>query len=294
MTRERKPEKKSQRTRSDAGYGLVELIVTMTLMAVVLGAAYYAFFRCQDTARRMTRIVEAGQNARAAVQLLERELRMAGSGWGRIPVNGSFNGAPLTKYAVVPAYGGPGGNDSLVVLGGWNASTTLRAPMPNASAILKCVSVQGFRDGDFAVISNGSAAHLFQVTGVQSPPEDLQHNPSSAYNSPGGHSDWPAGGYGTEARVYRTTWVTYVVDSLTFREPCLVRMEQGGVPQVVATDVIEFQVWYQLQDGILTRDPADLMLIDKIRPVIRTRVTSPGRPATVDSTWALVRPRTFS
>ncbi len=285
--------KRWRRTRSSPGYGLVELIVTMTLMAVVLGAAFYAFFRCQDAARRMTSIVEARQNARAAVQLLERELRMAGSGWGRIPVNGSLNGAPLIEYAVAPGYGGPGANDSLAVLGGWGVSTALRSPMPSSSAILQCVSVQGFTAGDFAVITNGAAAHLFQVTAAQSPPENLQHNPSSAYNVPGGHNDWPAGGYGADARVYRVTWVSYTVDTTSYRRPCLVRREQGLPPQVVASDVSAFEVWYRLQDGTLTRDPEDLSLIDKIRPVIQTRVSDPRRPALVDSAWAMVRPRTF-
>ena len=281
------------KTRSNAGYGLVELMVAMTLTSVVLGAAFYAFFRCQNAARRMTQIVETRQNARAAIQLLERELRMAGSGWGRIPVNGSLNGIPLTEYAVTPGYGGAFASDSLVVLGGWDVSTSLRASMPSASAILKCVSVKGFNDGDFALITNGATAHLFQVTRAQSPPEDLQHNPSSIYNEPGGHNDWPAGGYGTDARVYRVGWVTYKVDSTAYGRRCLVRQEHGSVPQVVASDVNDFHVWYRLQDGSLTRDPSDLSLIDKVRPVIETRVSDPRQPAQVDSAWAMVRPRTF-
>jgi hypothetical protein len=131
------------------------------------------------------------------------------------------------------------------------------------------------------------------VTGVSGSPADLSHAASSIYNVAGGHANWPVGGYGTGARVYRVAWVTYKVDNASYRTPCLVRRDQGFPAQIVATDVSAFQVWYLLQDDTVTRNPVDLSLIDKIRPIIVTRVTDRGATVLTDSVYAMVRPRTF-
>lgn len=279
-------------TRTDRGYTLVELMIVLTVLSVVLTAVYYSFFRTQASARRTERIVEARQSSRAALQLIERELRMVGSGWGRIPVYGSLNGAPLTLLAVSPGYA-VAGDDSIALLGAWDTSTTLRAPLPATDSAIPCVSAQGFKTGDFVLVTNGSAAHIFQVTGIVWLSEDLLHDATSIYNLPGGHINWPAGGYGVGSRVYRIAWVTYRVDKTMLRKPCLVRSDRGFAPQVVATDVSAFHVWYRLQDDTITRDPANLSLIEKIRPVIETQVAERGSVVLTDSVWTMVRPRAF-
>jgi prepilin-type N-terminal cleavage/methylation domain-containing protein len=281
--------------RAGRGYTLVELMVTMTILSVVLGAVYYAFFRAQSSARQTTRVVDARQGSRAALQLLEREVRMVGSGWGRIPIYGARNGAPMTLHAVEPGFTTAAGNDSLELLGGWDAGTTLRSPMFTSAAgsVIPCVSTAGFGSNDFVLVTNGSTAHIFQVTAVSGTPADLDHSATSIYNTAGGHMNWPAGGYPAGSRVYRVSWVTYKVDSTGFSTPCLTRRDQGSVAQVVATDVSAFHVWYLLQDATETRDPVDLSLIDKIRPVIQTQVADRGSAVLTDSVWTMVRPRTF-
>ena len=281
--------------RNVRGYTLVELLITMTILSVVLSAVYYSFFRAQSSARRTTRVVDARQGSRAALQLIEREVRMVGSGWGRIPIYGGRNGAPMTLHAVEPGYTTAAGNDSLELLGAWDVSTTLRSSLGSSSSgfAIPCVSTAGFRPGDFVLVTNGSTAHIFQVTAVSNAPADLAHDASSVYNMAGGHTNWPAGGYPAGSRVYRVAWVTYRVDGTGFSTPCLTRRDQGAAAQVVATDVSAFHVWYLLQDATETRDPLDLSLIDKIRPVIQTQVADRGSAVLTDSVWTLVRPRTF-
>ena len=281
--------------RPSRGYSLVELMVTMTILSMVLGAVYYSFFRAQSSARRTERVVDARQGSRAALQLIEREVRMVGSGWGRIPIYGGRNGTPITLHAVEPGFTTATGSDSLGLLGAWDASTTLRAPMstPNSGSPIPCDSTAGFRSGDFVLVTNGSTAHIFQVTAVPNSPADLEHDASSIYNVAGGHSNWPAGGYPAGSRVYRVTWVTYKVDATSFSTPCLTRRDQGSAAQVVATDVSAFHVWYLMQDLTETRDPVDFNGIDKIRPVIATQVADRGSTYLADSVWTLVRPRTF-
>jgi hypothetical protein len=220
---------------------------------------------------------------------------MVGSGWGRIAVYGALGGAPMTLYAVDPGYVSVAANDSIQLLGAWDANTTLRANMATSAAasVIPCVSTAGFKVGDFALVTNGSVAHIFQVTSVSTSPADLSHSAASVYNAAGGHTNWPAGGYGTGARVYRVAWVTYRVTSAGYKTPCLTRRDQGFAAQVVATDVSAFHVWYLLQDDTVTRNPLDLSLIDKIRPVIETQVADRGAAVLTDSVWTMVRPRTF-
>jgi prepilin-type N-terminal cleavage/methylation domain-containing protein len=278
----------------ERGFTLVELVVAAALGSLVLLMVFGTFFRSHDAARRVTGVVEARQGARAAIQLIERELRMAGSGWGRLAVNGSNNGQPMTVVGVNP---GPNaavtGCDSISILGGWDVMTTLRAAMPNPSAVLQCDSIAGFQDGDLCVITNGMTAHLFQVTQVMTGAVSLQHNPSSPFNVPGGHSQWPPSGYGPGARVYRASWVTYAVDSVSFGRPSLVRREMGRAAQLAAYDVARFQVTYRLQDGSQTRAPADLSLLDMVVPAVHTIARGPGGAPLADSVWAAVQPRTF-
>jgi len=133
-----------------------------------------------------------------------------------------------------------------------------------------------------------------QVTSTNVPSQTLDHNPASPYNNPGGHnSTWPIGGYGSGSMVYKITISSYYYDVASFREPVLMRHEYGQAPQVVAYDVDGFRVWYELQDGTWTRNPPNISVVDKVSPVVLTRVTDPRLPTVRDSVWAAVQPRTF-
>ncbi len=279
--------------RLERGFGLIELMVTLLVMAAVLAGIYMSFFGSQRQSMRMTKVADMRQNARTCIQLMEREIRMAGSGWGRLTVYGSNNGSSDSLAAVTPGYGGSARSDSVVLVGAWQASTTLSTSMPNASAILKVNNVTGFSDNDLVIITDGASAHLFQVTAVNSSSSQLQHNPSSPFNVAGGHNQWPAGGYGTGTQVYKITKATYYYDSTTYRKPAVIRREFGQAPQIVAYDVSGLHVWYELQDGTWTRSPGALSFVDKVIPVVLTRVTDGRLAALVDSVYAVIRPRTF-
>jgi hypothetical protein len=243
----------------------------------------------------MSTTVNLRQGVRGANQLLERELRMAGSGWGRTTVDTYGSGGTDSLFAVNFGPGGTAECDSVSIMGGWTAATALNGAMPTATSSLPVASATGFAVDDLVVVTNGSSAHLFQVTAVQSSPDVLTIASSSAFNPPTGVTlgNWPAGGYAIGAPVYRVSWVTYTVDSTTFRRSALVRRQFGSTPQLVAYDIAGFQVRYRMQDGTTTRDPADFSMVDEIVPVIWTSQVIRGQGTQVDSVWAVVRPRTF-
>lgn len=282
----------------DAGFGLLELIVTLVLTTVVLGGIMATFLHSSDQAQHLTLVADERQNARTAIQLIEREIRMAGSGWGRVEIycNDSA-GAGDTLLAVNPGPIAGSGNDSLVLVGAWQASTTLMNDMATMTSATRVKSNAGFAAGDLFILTNGtSRAHMLMCTGV-SGSDLIAHGTTSPYNTvnTGITATWPAGGgyADTVTNVYKATITSYYFDATSFQKPALMRHEYGTAPQVVAYNVDGFRVWYQMQDGTWTRDPSNMDFVDKVAPVVYTRVADHGHAALRDSVWAAVQPRTF-
>ena len=273
----------------EAGFGLIELITALVISAVVLVAIFSTYFRTLGFSGRVTNTVESRQHARLALQLLERDIRMAGSGWGRLRVDGSWNGNPAVYYGLTWGCGGAGQSDSLQLMGAWSAATTLRTALPTTSSTIGVQSTTGFSVGDLIVVTNGSSAHLFEVTGVTASPASLGHDAASPYDNPAGFQNWPASGYGVGAEVLRIDRVSYRFDSTGFGRPCLLRQVNGGAPQVAAWNIDRFTRSYLLQDGTVTREPDTLAVIDRVIPTIVTHVTDGAQ----DSVVAEIRPRAF-
>lgn len=275
--------------RAEAGIGLIELMIAMSLSAILVTVIYNTFFRTQRAASDVMGKVEGRQGARAAVQLMERDLRMAGSGWGRMPVHGVQSNATLTLRGLNAGYVSAG-NDSVSALGGWSTATTLRSSMTSQTAAIPCVSTAGFAAGDLVVVTDNNKAHLFQVTAVTASPANLTCASTSPYNQ-GTRAAW-LGGYASGSRVFQVGWVTYRYDSTSYLRPSLVRHEFGKSPMIVAYDVASFEVSYRMADGTTTRNPLNLPMIEQVVPLLRPRNAS-GKAAHADSVWAAVRPRTF-
>jgi hypothetical protein len=282
----------------DRGFSLVETMVAMALTLSLLATVLLVVIRTNDEARRIFTLIDTHHEGRDVVQLIERDVRMSGSGWGRIPVNVSNNGTATTLFAITP---GPStaalANDSIQIVGAWSTATVTSAAMPTAGSNLTVTSVAGFATNDLVVITNGSSAHLFRVTGVDVANRRLTHATTSPYNVVPAAWNWPVGGYGTGTPVYKIDILSYSVDSTSFQRPALVRRAFGGQPQVVAYDVKRFKVWYRTQDGALTRSPAvngtGVALMDRVKPVVYTSLTDLTRPTFADSVWAEVKPRSF-
>lgn len=285
-------------TTAARGFGLVELMIALVIAAALLGGLMMTFFRSSQQAERLTDVADTRQNARTAIQLIEREIRMAGSGWGRVDIFCNTSaGAGDTLVAVNPGYGSATGNDSLVLVGAWQAATTLRSDMATVGSSTRAFSNTGFKSGDLFILTNGtSRSHMLMCTGVTGT-EYIDHASTNAYNTATTTmtATWPpTGGYpDTVTNVYKATVTSYYFDNSTYRKPVLMRRETGSAPQVVAYNIDGFRVYYEMQDGTITRNPSNMDEVDKVAPVIYTRVTDPRRATLRDSVWAAVQPRTF-
>jgi type II secretory pathway pseudopilin PulG len=278
------------------GFALVEMIVAVVLMMAVVATLFLTFFHARNELGRIGNLVNSRQDARAAIQLIERDVRMSGSGWGKMAINISRSGTADSLFAINPGPGG-GQNDSVRIIGAWSTSTTSSASMLLGSSTLTVTNVSGFAVNDLIVITNSllNKAHLFQVTGITG--NQLTHATTSSWNVLPGSWGWPPSGSPAGSAVYKIDILSYSVDSTNFRRPALVRRSYNGSPNVVSYNVNKFQVWYRMQDTTLTRTPTvygtGVALVDKVRPVVFTSLSDPTHPTFNDSVWTEVRPRTF-
>lgn len=80
-------------TRKGSGFTLVEVIISLAIFAIIAAVLFTILIRNQQSARVTSNLVEAQQNARVAVDVLSRDIRMAGYG---VDV---LNYQPVVQYA---------------------------------------------------------------------------------------------------------------------------------------------------------------------------------------------------
>ena len=81
---------------SQKGFTLIELLVAMVLSFIIIGAVYGTFTSQQKTYTIQDQVAEAQQNARMAMNILMRDIRMAGYG---MPDGGITIGSPAKTYS---------------------------------------------------------------------------------------------------------------------------------------------------------------------------------------------------
>lgn len=278
------------RSRSTCGFTLVELMVALVITAVMVTVLIRSMFTVERSWDTSHNRVVTNQNTRAAVNTMVRDLRMAGSG---------FSGKPVVTGGVVgnlvyPCRPGPAasGSDSLFITGSLSGvMTTCSVPMASPSDGLFVNDTDGFSVGDLVVITNGTEANMFEVTGVVPSTGSLEHSVSSPHNDPNQHVVWPSGGYSVGSTVVQVQEVAYWVDE-GLDEPRLMRRLGSEVPLPIGFDVEELHVSYGLADGTVTSTPSDPAQIRTLFLNYVPRVK--GAPGPASSISIRVQPRVFS
>ena len=237
-----------RKRRSQAGYSLVELLVSMGIMVTVTGAIFALIDPGNAASQTQPEVQDMHQRMRVATDTLFKDLVMAGAGPYQGPVTGSLMGffAPVLPRcwgnACPTAAGGTtytsasASTISLVYIPNTYSQTTISQPMPPNSMELK-VNPQpncpadtnqlcGFKQGQEVIIfDNSGNFDTFTITEVQLAAGHLQHNGDNLNYS-----------YATGASITQVESHTYYRDPTTNQ---LMHYDgSSNPPQPVADNVV--------------------------------------------------------
>lgn len=186
---------------SDRGYSLVELLIALTLGLLVLGTAVQLFSRAMDATWIVSQRAELQQDARAASNLLTKDLSLAGAG---IPTGGvglvsggavlrprfgcdytgkcylgplNANGVPYPQQVVSAKTL----NYSFGVIPGWKSGITINAGAGATDTVTIIYADTAFLLADYHVMANDSNGNSITFTLPAPAPNPLDQ----AVNNPG-------------------------------------------------------------------------------------------------------------
>jgi prepilin-type N-terminal cleavage/methylation domain-containing protein len=221
------------------GFTIIELMIALVISAVVTAAVYGIFITQQKTYAIQSGVTDMQQNARAALMLMVRDLRMAG-----VDIGSSFS---------VQDYAGTAMTASTTVIQGAGDDpdeiTVVYATEPDTPAFVSTVSsnvvtltnASGFSAGDFVAFE--TVSNVYSITGVTS--NDLTLTPGTELP---GHLDVVGDAIGqTGARAYLVKAITYrlVDDGTCTNGPCLLQRRDSTDPTAnneIAVFIADLQI----------------------------------------------------
>lgn len=178
-------------SRSQAGFGLVELMVAMTLGLVLLGSLGYVFLGTRGAFRVTDNLSRIQENARYALELLGRDIRMAGYvGCGNLATTrvttianapvpkldasnaliGYNNGSGWTNPTTIPRPAPVSDlGDVLSIMGAFGGEVNLTGNLTPVNANLQMSgNPHGYAANDILIVTDCSKADIFRATSVSS------------------------------------------------------------------------------------------------------------------------------
>ena len=241
-----------QRVISDAGVTLMELLIALGLTGIVSLAIFKVYNTQHQHYFIQDQLTDVQQNARACIDEITRQVRMAGFG------------LPTGLNALRASNANP---DSLVVI--YRADTcqgVLSANMASAGASMVCTGSLGcFAPGEWAYIfePDSGGGEFFVISGIDTSTKQISHDPLSKI-------------YRKDAIVLVISWAQYYIDKSDSSHPTMIVRTPTNGAQVYADDVADLQFTYRLSNGTIVDVPP---LIEDVREVI---VAVTGRSHSAD------------
>lgn len=243
-----------QRVRSDAGFTLMEMLISTSIMLVVTGTVFTLLNPSQGLYQTQPEVSDMQQRLRVGVDSLQKDLVMAGAG----TYMGASAGALMNFFApVMPFRAGEIDSDqnkgiyyrpdviSVLYVPPSPAQTEIRQGMPQSSSELKvdpqnnCGTNKkdqlcGFEDGMRVIIFDPSGGFDWMtITEVQDSALHLQHN-----------RDKLSQAYGTDAAITQVSTHTYYLKTDESTKTYQLRHydgDQSDLPLVDNVVKLEFQ-----------------------------------------------------
>lgn len=240
----------SRRIRSEAGYSLVELLISTAIMLTVTGAIFSLMNPAQGTAQTQPEVADMQQRMRVNQEVLFKELTMTGAG----VYQGATTGSLLNWFApILPRRTGRINPDptqgpasyktntiSIAYVPNSYSQSTIRQAMPPQSAELK-VNPQancpkkdplcGFITGMSVLIMDTSGNFdMFSITNTQSDAAHLQHRGQNLSHT-----------YEIGAQVTQVVSYTYYLDTATNK---FMRYDGDSTEIALVDDVVDLEFQY--------------------------------------------------
>lgn len=256
--------------KNEKGFTLIEILISLVITSIITASILNVYITQHENYMTQDDITDIQQNARASIDELSRQIRMAG-----------FD-LPLGLNAI-EAYDT---NPDTIVLTYHNSGcdTYLSAPMPNPSAELKCGSdISCFFDGQWVFIYDADSAkgEWFEISHVQAAAFHVQHNTMTLSRK-----------YDANALLFAMTQVKFYVDNTTdVDHPKLMIEIMGQTPQIYADNIYGLQFQYNLKNGMTVDEPP---IAENIREVLISISARSDRPDRDDQGLNTFRERTYN
>lgn len=261
---------------TEKGYTLVEILLVIVILAIVSAGITTVFITGLTEYGVREATIRMQQQARLAMNDLERELKMAGYGFmdfGNLKINlYPRSASAVISWAIVEANnvaGAAANTDTILIryLATDPATipdVTLTTNHPLSSANTPVSDASGFVQGDLFFIYDPSdltkPASMLQVSADPNSKNDtLKHNsaPNWVYNPPNASINFfPPGGYGVGCKVInlktlKVRTVRYRIDSdrNLIKESAMDNQPEAFTSHIVATGIEDMQIRYQFKDG---------------------------------------------
>jgi len=247
--------------RVQSGFGLVELMIAMTLGLVLLGGIGYLYIGSRGAFRTTDNLSRLQENARYALDMMSRDIRMAGyvgcGNMASIKVNTIAN-PPVPQMtpgnALVGYDGGTGwtnpstitratGPDVLSVMGAFSSGASLAGNLTPSNANVQINgNPDGFQTGDVLVVTNCVNADVFKATTISNASGTIV-TVSHANSSNTGNR---IGIYGPDAFLMRMNQYSYFIGINPAGNRALYRVGLNGNAEELVENVQDMQFRYGL------------------------------------------------
>ncbi|PKK83475.1 MAG: hypothetical protein CVT49_08625 [candidate division Zixibacteria bacterium HGW-Zixibacteria-1] len=236
--------KKAQRhLKNIQGFSLLEILIAMFLSAVVLTVIFRLFITQHKNWSIQEQVTDMQQNARAAMDELGRQIRMAG------------HELPLGLQGIIAYNTNP---DTIIITyadGGCDAPT--ETDMPQATSAIDCNGhdISCFYDGQWAYIfhPDSGGGEFFEISNVATGSSQIEHNTCPLSKA-----------YARGAIVISLQRIKYFIDNTDSLHPNLMMELPGRSPQIYAENVADLQFRYTMKNGLTVDVP---VIIDDLREV---------------------------
>jgi hypothetical protein len=228
------------------GATLIELLFAIAMSSVIILALMKAYETQHENYLVQEDVTTMQQGARASIDELTREIRMAG------------HHLPLGLPPIVAADADP--DTITITYHGNDCDTYLSAAMPNTSAELKCGGdISCFEPDQWVYIWQPDSAkgEWFQISEVQTASMHLQHryDPKELSRQ-----------YDANSIILALNRVKFFIDNTTIpTNPRLMIQINRDTPQPYADHVVDLQFQYRLANGNIVDEP---IVVSDVREVL--------------------------